>query len=203
MLTWIGHANEHWSPVTQGWTRKTMEFAICLSNAQKKYQENAILKLWYIHVISTSSKSSLHSLTSDSDRSLNQGLSNCFWWTCDQLPYTIMTFFAYKCLRVIVFFFFFFFLQDVQQNWSLRLCNSNTQNFKKWYRKRFFNRVEFFCYWNRSFMPNVSPCGFVRDLGKERALSFPKSLTKPQGETLGINDLQLDRTSKNAWPKNV
>ena len=44
-------------------------------------------------------------------------------------------------------------------------------------------------------MPKVSPCGFVRDLGKEREkrdvylLSFPKSLTKPQGETFGIKDL--------------
>ena len=33
-------------------------------------------------------------------------------------------------------------------------------------------------------IPKVSPFGYVRDLGK-RAL-FPKSLTKPQGETLGI-----------------
>ena len=31
------------------------------------------------------------------------------------------------------------------------------------------NRVEVFLSlkFNRSFMPNVSPCGFVRDLGKE------------------------------------
>ena len=27
----------------------------------------------------------------------------------------------------------------------------------------FSNRVEFFCHWNRFFLPNVSPCGFVRD----------------------------------------
>ena len=31
------------------------------------------------------------------------------------------------------------------------------------------------------FLPNVSPCGFVSDFVKE----LPKSLTKPQGETLG------------------
>ena len=34
------------------------------------------------------------------------------------------------------------------------------------------------------FLPNVSSCGFVRDLGKIGKSSFPKSLTKPQGETL-------------------
>ena len=37
---------------------------------------------------------------------------------------------------------------------------------------------------NRSNMPNVLPCRFVRDLGKELfPSSFPKSLTKLQGET--------------------
>ena len=45
------------------------------------------------------------------------------------------------------------------------------------------NRVKFFVTENR-FFPNVSPCGFVR--GKKAF--FP--LTKPQGETLGKNDLQ-------------
>ena len=32
-------------------------------------------------------------------------------------------------------------------------------------------------FWNRSFLPNVSPCGFVRDLGKEKR---PISVTKTQ-----------------------
>ena len=36
-------------------------------------------------------------------------------------------------------------------------------------------------------MPNVSPRDFVKDLKRE--LSFPESLTKPQGETLGTKDL--------------
>ena len=55
-------------------------------------------------------------------------------------------------------------------------------------------------------MPNVLPCGFVRDLGKEikflfsQVHSFPKSLTKSQGETFSIKDLSTIIVRSKSFP---
>ena len=81
-------------------------------------------------------------------------------------------------------------LTPLKENCTPKPKSSNLKDFFSripWRRSRskfeHSNRVEFFVNEIGFFLSNVSPCGFVRDLGKER--SFPKSLTKPQGETLG------------------
>ena len=57
-----------------------------------------------------------------------------------------------------------------------------------------------FCPWNRSFMPNVSPCSFVRGLGKKL---FSQASDEAASKTFGKKDLfQVMCRDVIVWSKN-